>query len=287
MNIASFRRAVWKYYKAHGRDLPWRKTRNPYNILVSEIMLQQTQVERVIPKYRTFLKRFPDFKTLARAPLRNVLSEWQGLGYNRRAVSLHRLATIVIREHKGVLPCETDKLIALPGVGTYTANAVRAFSWNLPGICLETNVRTAFIHAFFPRTKKVDPVRGKIPKVSAAPRERASNGVDDKRIEAQVVKTLDIKNPREWYWALMDYGAMIKREHGNFSRQSQHYTKQTRFEGSFRQVRSTVLKTVLEKPVKLPELVRKVKKDKVLIEKALRALLREGAIKMENGIIAI
>lgn len=265
MSIVSFRRIVWKYYKKHKRDLPWRQTRDPYKILVSEIMLQQTQVDRAIPKYETFIKRFPNFKVLAKASLRDVLKVWQGLGYNRRAVSLHRLAGIVMREYKGVFPRETAELDALPGVGRYTAEAVRAFAWNLPGVCLETNIRTAFIHAFFPRTKKVD----------------------DKRIEAFVIKALDKKNPREWYWALMDYGAMIKCEHGNYSRQSKHYAKQSRFEGSFRQIRSIVLRTILKGSITFPVLVKKVKKDRTLVEKALRALLREGAIKVQNGKFAV
>ena len=141
---------VWEYYKAHGRhDLPWRKTTDPYKILVSELMLQQTQVDRVLLKYKAFLKLFPTARRLAAAPLGDVLRAWQGLGYNRRAKFLHQAAQYVTNELKGRWPKDEAGLLALPGVGPYTARAVLAFAYNEPVVLIETNVRQVFLHHLF------------------------------------------------------------------------------------------------------------------------------------------
>ena len=152
MTPKKFKDTVWKYYREHGRsDLPWRKTTDPYRILVSEVMLQQTQVERVIPYYTRFLKKFPTVRALAKAPLSQVLIAWQGLGYNRRAKMLHEAAKEVVRGHGGLFPRTALELEKLPGVGPYTAHAVAAFAYNEDGICIETNIRTAVTHHFFPK----------------------------------------------------------------------------------------------------------------------------------------
>ena len=148
-SINKFQKIVYDYYRIHGRDLPWRKTRNPYRILVSEIMLQQTQVERVIEKYKQFLAAFPNFSALADAPVRTVLTVWQGLGYNRRALALRSLAKTVMAEYTGRLPSDPETLITLPGIGKYTAGAVAAFAFNKPVVFMDTNVRRVFIHDFF------------------------------------------------------------------------------------------------------------------------------------------
>jgi len=124
-SVQAFRTTVWNHYRRHGRHtLPWRTTTNPYRILVSEVMLQQTQVERVIPYYKTFLRAFPTVQTLAQAPLSRVLTLWQGLGYNRRAKMLHEAAKQVVAQYGGRMPHDAEALETLRGVGPYTARAV-------------------------------------------------------------------------------------------------------------------------------------------------------------------
>lgn len=221
--IRAFRKQVLSYYATHGRDLPWRKRVTPYRVLVSEIMLQQTQVERVIEKYREFLAAFPDFAALAEAPTDKLLRIWSGMGYNRRALSLRKLAQTVVAEHRGRLPSDPEVLKKLPGIGPYTAGAVAAFAFNKPVVFMDTNVRRVFIHEFF----------------------RAREGVRDEEILPLLAQALPPKDSRTWYNALMDYGTMLKKEHGNPNVRSAHYTRQSRFEGSDRQVRGAILKALV------------------------------------------
>jgi A/G-specific adenine glycosylase len=223
--IRRFRAAVYGYFKKHGRDdLPWRRDYDPYAIMVSEIMLQQTQVDRVVQKFELFLKELPDFRALAEAPLKRVLSLWQGLGYNRRALALKRAAEIVMREHGGELPSSPDLLVTLPGIGKATAASIAAFAFNAPTLFLETNIRTVLIHHFF----------------------NGKESIDDADLLPVALAALDLKNPRDWYSALMDYGTSLKKLHGNASRRSAQYKKQSRFEGSRRQVRGRIIKLLLE-----------------------------------------
>jgi A/G-specific adenine glycosylase len=219
-----FTKKVWKYYRKEGRHaLPWRKTKNPYRILVSEIMLQQTQVERVIPKYRSFLRRFPTVAALSKASLRDVLEEWQGLGYNRRAKMLHEAAKDIISQYGGRFPKTYTELLTLKGVGPYTAGAVMAFAYNKPVPIIETNIRTVFIHHFY--TDDVD--------------------VSDREILKYVERLLNRNEPRMWYYALMDYGAHLKRMHGNLNVRSLHYIKQGAFKNSNRQIRGAILRALV------------------------------------------
>lgn len=219
-----FGRRILEWYRTHGRhDLPWRKSRNPYNILVSEVMLQQTQISRVIEKYREFLLAFPSVRALARANARDVLVVWQGLGYNRRALYLQRAAYQIVKEHNGRFPRHVEKLEALPGIGPYTARAVAVFAWNAPEILLETNIRRVMLHFFF----------------------RDQDRVSDSQIEPLLQRMLHHKDPRIWYWALMDYGAGPLKKISNPNRRSKHYIKQTRFEGSRRYVRAKALSFLL------------------------------------------
>jgi A/G-specific adenine glycosylase len=222
--IRQFRELVLSYYAQFGRDLPWRHTTDPYAILVAELMLQQTQVERVKEKYPEFLGRFPGFERLADAPLSEILAVWQGLGYNRRALSLQKIARIVVSDHRGVLPRSVAALTALPGIGRATASAIVTYAFNEPVIYIETNIRRVFIHFFF--------------------RDRAD--IPDAEIEPLVEAALHRENPRLWYNALMDYGTDLKRRTPNPNRRSAHYTVQKRFEGSDRQIRGAVLRTLLE-----------------------------------------
>lgn len=204
--------------------MPWRETRDPYRIVVSEVMLQQTQVPRVLEKYGAFIKLFPTVRKLALAPLRDVLAAWQGLGYNRRALALKRLAIEVTARHDGRIPSDREALEKLPGIGPATAGSILAFAFNKPSVFIETNIRSVYIHHFF--------------------RDRA--GVRDEELLPYVEKTLDRKNPREWYYALMDYGVYLKSRMPNPSRKSVHYRKQSHFEGSDRQARGHVLRMLTE-----------------------------------------
>lgn len=247
--LASFRKTVWDYYRTNGRDLPWRKTRDAYRITVSEIMLQQTQVERVIPYYERFIKQFPSFKALARAPVHQVLLGWQGLGYNRRALNLQRLAQIVTEKYKGKLPQTVSELDALPGIGAGTAGSLSAFVFNKPAPFVETNIRRVFIHHFFKNRKLVHDedilklVEKTLPKTLKGVRasERA------KRAHARRPRAWPTRGGefRQWYYALMDYGSHLGKKIENPNRRSKHYSKQSKFEGSNRQLRGRILKAVL------------------------------------------
>jgi len=261
LELQKFRRIVYRYYAAHHRDLPWRTTMDPYRIVVSEIMLQQTQVERVIEKYKQFIKAFPTFSSLAHAPLHHVLTMWQGLGYNRRAIALKKIARIIVEEQKGKVPLSEEELLKLPGIGKYTAAAVLAFAFHHPTVFIETNIRRVFIHFFF----------------------RDREGVTDAEISSLVAKTLDYSNPREWYYALMDYGVMLRRENVNPNRRSAHYKRQSPFEGSNRQVRGIILRLLIRNPGILEtEILRELKGSPEKIRENLDRLQQEGFIERKG-----
>ena len=253
-----FIKTVKDFYKKQGRhDLPWRKTKDPYRILVSEIMLQQTQVERVIPKYKDFIKKWPTAAELAKASLGGVLKEWQGLGYNRRAKLLHQCAYTIINDSKGRWPKEYDELKRLPGIGPYTAGAVMAFAYNKPVPIIETNIRTVFLHHFF----------------------KNKSDVDDVAVMRLVERTLDQKNPREWYWALMDYGTHLKKEFGNPNKKSKHYAKQSKFAGSDRQIRGAIVRALSRGQASKAKLRKDlIAFDTKRVEAQMQKLLAEGMV---------
>lgn len=221
-----FVRQVWTFYTKNQRPMPWRSDVRPYYIVVSEIMLQQTQVDRVVPKFLAFIQQFPDFSSLATAPLARVLTAWQGLGYNRRARFLHELARTVVTQHGGDLPTTIDQLESLPGIGPATARSIAAFAFNQPVVFIETNIRSVYLHHFF----------------------ADQTGITDAQLLPLIEQTLDVTNPREWYWALMDYGVWIKKEFGNPSRRSRHHTKQSTFAGSNRQKRGQIIRYLTSHP---------------------------------------
>jgi A/G-specific adenine glycosylase len=259
-NIAAFRREVLGYYKKHGRhDLPWRKTRDPYRILVSEIMLQQTQVPRVLEKYKSFLKQFPTVRALASAPLSAVLKEWSGLGYNRRGKYLHDAARMIVSEYKGNLKQATAE--RLPGVGPYTKAAVRTFAFNEPHMMIETNVRASFIHFFFPNTERVHD-RELVPLIEAA-----AEGQD----------------PRTWYWALMDHGSSMKKLHVNPTRRSASYAMQSKFVGSLREVRGAIIKILNEGAHGDLAIANNLAFEGQMIRHALTGLKKDGLVVSQRG----
>lgn len=261
MNQVKFKKTIWNFYKKHGRhDLPWRKTKDAYKILVSEIMLQQTQVLRVIPKYKSFLKKFPTVQALAKASLKDVLIEWQGLGYNRRGMYLKKCAEKIISDFGGKFPKDFETLTTLPGIGPATAGDILAFAYNIPILVIETNIRSVFIHFFFTDSKKVS----------------------DKQILPLIEKTLDISNSREWYYALMDYGAYLKSTNSNPSRKSAHHIKQSKFKGSNREMRANILRLLLDQPLTKKEIWKFTKYPPILIEKNIKAFTKEGTL-MKKG----
>ncbi len=260
--VERFRGVIYQHYRDHRRDLPWRRTHNPYHILVSEIMLQQTQVERVVGKYAEFLDTFPDLETLARAPWPLVLGVWQGLGYNRRALALKRLAQAVMETWGGRLPESDQYLRTLPGIGPATAGALLAFARGRPVVFIETNIRRVFLHFFF------------------AGQER----VPDREVLPLVAQTLDRTRVREWYYALMDYGASLKKTGPNPNRHSAHYARQSPFAGSHREVRSLILKTLLNGPVPSVQLMAQaIGRSPARTRTALQQLLAEGFVVQEGN----
>jgi A/G-specific adenine glycosylase len=266
-DIRLFSEAVWGYYNDHGRhNLPWRTvesdgTMDPYKIMVSEIMLQQTQVGRVIPKYAAFLGRFPDIKILADAELGEVLRFWQGLGYNRRAKFLWQSAGQIAASR--AFPRSQEALVKLPGIGMNTAGAIRAYAYNEPALFIETNVRTVYIHHFL--ADEAD--------------------VPDKTITQLLAQSIDREHPREFYWALMDYGTYLKATVGNFNKASKHYAKQSTFSGSRRQVRGLVLRLLSERPHTLQELQTEVSDER--LDDVLADLSAEGLIHDRGGMYAL
>ena len=216
------------------RDLPWRRTYDPYSIWISEVMLQQTQVSRVDGRWQRWLERFPTVDALAAAAPSDVLEEWQGLGYNRRALSVHRAAQ-AISEAGGVFPQDPKELVKLPGIGPATAAGIRAFAFNLHGVYLETNVRTVFLHELYPQAEGVpDSELVSLVEITCP---ASVAGVADAAATALT--------PRSWYYALLDYGAYLKKTIPNPSRRSKSHVKQSRFEGSHRQKRAELLRVLL------------------------------------------
>ena len=264
--ITAFQTRVYGYYEKHGRCFPWRETTDPYQILVSEVMLQQTQAPRVLIRYEAFLCLFPDAAALAAAPLHDVLVAWQGLGYNRRALSLKQAAQRIVTLHGGVVPRDEESLVSLPGVGPATARAVRAFAFNEPVILIETNIRAVFIHHFFPQEETVS----------------------DSNLCPLIEETLDQNDPGRWYNALMDYGTFLKKAHANPARRSAHHQRQSPFEGSVRQVRGAILRLILEE-VKLSkeDLTRGLPFDRNIIGKVLGQLEREDIVVNRDGYISV
>jgi A/G-specific adenine glycosylase len=259
--IGKFQQKIYRYYKKYGRNLPWRMTQNPYHILVSEIMLQQTQVQRVLGKYEEFIRIFPDFYTLAHAPFQTIFKVWQGLGYNRRAKALQQIAQKVIEGFQGNLPSSLETLITFPGIGGATASAIAAFAFNQPAAFIETNIRRVFIHGFFP--EKTD--------------------IKDTEILPLVEETLDTSDPRTWYYALMDYGVMLKQQHENPNRRSAHYQRQSPFQGSNRQIRGMILKLLNRKIVASEqEIAEEINMPSERVKNTLNHLMEEGFIRKKG-----
>lgn len=255
------------------RDLPWRNIDDPYGVLVSEVMLQQTQVARVLRYWERWMALFPTVDALAAADVATVLEQWQGLGYNRRALALKHACEQCSQQYAGALPQSFEELVALPGIGPATAAGIMAFAYQKPADYVETNVRSVFLHELFPD----------------------ADDVPDKELAPYVHDACDVADPRGWYYALLDYGAHLKSQGVNPARRSRHYARQSTFEGSHRQKRSFLLREVLAAPdgMSLTELAQVLNASESeagrnhvetdAVEALVRELAEEGFFAYENG----
>jgi A/G-specific adenine glycosylase len=266
-SIRAFRNIVWKYYEEHGRkELPWRKTNDPYKILVSEMMLQQTQVDRVIPFYKNFIQKFPTVKALANAPLADVLIAWHGLGYNSRAKRFQMAAQEIVKRYGGKMPEDAAELESLPGIGSYTAHAVVAFAYNHDAVFIETNIRTVIYHYFF----------------------QNKEGIDDQDVLEIIKRVLPKGKAHDWYSALMDYGTHLKKLGVRVNAKSKTYTKQSKFSGSGREARGAILKKLLKDPQAKAQLIKIFGDDrKAQVELQIEKLLAEGLIKKSGNLFSL
>jgi A/G-specific adenine glycosylase len=264
---ATFRRRVLSWYRRSGRDLPWRHTRDPYRVLVSEVMLQQTQVARVLPAYRRFLRRFPTLRTLSRAPLGEVLREWSGLGYNRRARDLHRIA----RLRSSRLPHTIAGLDALPGIGAYTASAVACFAFGELTAFADTNIRRVLGRALLGRT------------------------ATDREAVALDAEFGSRREGARWHHALMDIGATIcvpRRPRCDACPLSGacSYTgeadssrrKASPFARSGRRVRGAIVRALLDGPTELTVSTIRRKVGDARVPRLVQALALEGLVEVSG-----
>jgi A/G-specific adenine glycosylase len=263
--INDFTEYIYKNYSFTKRDsLIWRIYNTPYNVFISEIMLQQTQVERVKYHFEKWINIFPDFNSLAHASTENVLHYWQGLGYNRRALFLLESAKIISNTYNGIVPQDKNILKQLPGIGDYTAGALLIFGYNQSETIIETNIRTVYLKYFF---------------------ENESN-VSDKKILPLIEQTIDHKNPRQWYYLLMDAGNYIKKNEKNYNHSSKHYQKQSQFIGSKRQIRAKIIKKLLtEKHILIKDLELLYQRNDLL--DIIKSLEKDNMIIIDNNYIQI
>lgn len=260
MDPSAFITHIRSFAQTERRDLEWRRDITPYKVLISEMMLQQTQVSRVSVKFPLFIEQFPTIHALHEAAVADVLAAWQGMGYNRRALFLKRTASIIVNDHGGILPSDPPTLQSFPGIGYATARSIAAFAFNKPTVFIETNIRRVFIHFFF----------------------EDHTEVHDSEILPLVELTLDTENPREWYYALMDYGSRLVKITQNPNRRSKHYTKQSPFEGSERKVRGQIIRALLRHgPLEKHALERLIEDQR--LEKIVAAMIAEGFIKYDGS----
>jgi A/G-specific adenine glycosylase len=263
-----FRTIVYSFYEKEGRTFPWRENTSPWGIVLSEFMLQQTQTARALEYWKRWMEKWPRPEDLHRASLEEALREWSGLGYNRRGKYLKDCASIITENYCGKVPSTPEKLALFPGIGPYTAGAIACFAYNYPAVFIETNIRSLMLHFFF----------------------RDKETVKDSDILPIIRKTLDRENPRKWYWALMDFGAALKRLSPNPSRRSAHYRRQSGFEGSFRQLRGSLIRSLLTDGPGDVEVLRKrivfSAKDEDLYL-ALEALKKECFVAEKDGVYRI
>jgi A/G-specific adenine glycosylase len=264
--ISEFKGIISSYFEEKGRSFPWRTDTRPWGVLVSEFMLQQTQTEQVIPYWERWMRLWPAPEDLNKVSLEDALREWSGLGYNHRGRYVKDCARIITKKYGGKVPETPAELLSLPGIGAYTAGAVACFAYNHPGVFIETNIRASVLHFFF----------------------QGQNGVKDREIYPILEEALDRENPRRWYWALMDYGAALKRLTRNPGRRSARYSRQSSFKGSFRQIRGGLVKALVSRgPASAEELLEHTGFEREDLYRALAVLEKETMIAETGGIYRI
>jgi A/G-specific adenine glycosylase len=256
-HINQFQKRVLTFYADHKRTLPWRQTTDPYKILVSEVMLQQTQVSRVIPYYEAWIKTWPTIDSLAQADKQDVLKAWMGLGYNRRAINLHRAALVIQDRFQADVPLAMQHFDEIPGVGEYTAQAVLIFSTNADIVTVDTNIRRILIAEF------------KLPET-----------ISNHDLWDIARQCLPRGRSRDWHNALMDYGALLitARQTGIAPK-----TRQSRYEGSDRQIRARLLKILLEMPATLPSLSVHLEAPEERLLPILSKMCHEGLLAVDDS----
>ncbi len=264
MKVSEFQTLLRRRGDELYRDMPWRRDTRAYYVLVSELMLQQTQVARVEPKFQEFIARFPDESALASASLAEVLALWQGLGYNRRAKFLHAAAAMVMGEFDGAIPNVESELRRLPGVGVNTAGAILAYGFNQPALFIETNIRTVYLHHFFNDT----------------------DSVHDREIYALLSQTIDRNNPRRFYQNLMDYGTWLKSQGIRNIAKSQHYKKQSPLRGSVRELRGDMIRALLVSAYSIAEFQEQFGADDRYVA-ALNGLQGDALVEQSDGRISL
>jgi A/G-specific adenine glycosylase len=261
-----FRDSIYSYYEKAGRKFPWRGNTTPWGVLVSEFMLQQTQTDRALAYWKRWMKRWPTPESLAEASMEDALREWNGLGYNRRGRYVKECAGLITRKYGGKVPDTPAGLLILPGIGPYTAGAIACFAYNYSSVFIETNIRAVLIHFFF----------------------QDRETVADRELIPILDETLDRRDPRSWYWALMDYGAALKKVTVNPNRKSAHYTRQSRFEGSFRQLRGNLIKSLLSQgPGTAEDLIRRTGIGEENLYKVLEVLQKDLMVAEKEGLYTI
>ena len=266
-SLLAFKTLILSFYAEHGRAFVWRDTNDPYRILVSEVMLQQTQTGRVVPKYEAFLSRWPDFSSLAEATTEELLSVWKGLGYNRRALNLRRSARMT-QEWDWTIPNDKTLIESLPGVGKATSAAIRSFCFGEKSVYLETNIRRVLLTCFYPEEVEVK----------------------DRELESLLHElSLINEDMKSWYYALMDYGVLLKALFPNANKRSAHYTKQKKFENSNRQIRGLLIHLLTDTGSKaLPvicDLLSHFEEERIY--HALAQLESEGFVQEQEGVYGI
>ncbi|MCE1189853.1 MAG: Fe-S cluster assembly protein HesB, partial [Ignavibacteria bacterium] len=221
-DISLFQSKILRWYTSNKREMPWRDNPSPYQVMISEFMLQQTQYRRVIPYYYQFLCTYPDIYSLANANAADLLRLWSGLGYNSRALRLQQSARIILEKYNGVIPAEYKFLIDLPGVGDYIASAILAFAFNIPEAVIDINIKRVFIHEF-----------------------QLPTGISYKRLKEFAARFVPGGRSSEWHNALMDYGASLP---AATRKSSAPAAVQKPFEGSVRQLRGKIVKLLITVP---------------------------------------
>lgn len=265
--IREFQTNIFVWWKKNKRDLPWRHTHDPYKIMVSEVMLQQTQVSRVLAGYREFIERYPTVKVLAKASTSDVVKIWKGMGYNRRALYLKQAARAVVDRYGGTFPKSEKELVKLPGLGTYTARAILVFAYRQNTACVDTNIRQIITHYFFDEKPQKPSI-----------------------IQAVADQLLPLGKSWEWHQALMDFGALEL----NVSRVTYHVSRKKTipFRQSNRFYRGRIIDRLREGKIREASLITEFQttygKSREFILTIIAGLARDGLLaRFARGVIGL